>query len=226
MRRSSLKSRWLKIASSIFAILLVGPWIYIKLATPAASGVVVPPLPPDSYHDVYCEVRSYHSALIIKQPAGWRLGPEGAEDAEMVEYGWGNRSLYMESNYWPHALFAAVFLPGSSVVYLRARDSVGGPPDAVYHARLNAADFTRLVTLMEQAFARESSGARPPAFPTVEGYAGRFYPGREYYIFWQNCNDWAIRMLEESNNGGDPTGIIFAQQVRGGLDERWSELNQ
>ena len=209
------------VCASLVALLLSGPWAWIRLFTPPPAEVDLPAIDSETTSRIFVVVWSYHSSLVISQPAGWRLGPEGAEDAPFVEYGWGDRAFYMESNYWPHALFASAFLPTESVVYLRGLEAP--PPDLVpgvecYASEVTGEELRRLLSVLEQAMARPPGGPRPAAFPPVDGYAGRFYPGREYYIFWQNCNEWTVRVLKEAGLGGEPAVVLLSGQVGGGLE--------
>ena len=90
-----------------------------------------------------------------------------------------------------------------------------------YERSLTAAEIRRLAEVLEGEMPREGAG-RPAPFPATEEYAGRFYPGREFYIFWQNCNAWTLRTLRDAGLGGDPSLVVFAPQIGGGLDpEAW-----
>ena len=74
------------------------------------------------------------------------------------------------------------------------------------------------MTVIEREFARAGDGARPAAFPPAEWYAGTFYPGRRYYIFWSNCNTWTLRALADAKLGGTRFPVMFEGQVGGALD--------
>src|SRR5262249_46346506 len=153
---------------------------------------------------------------------GWSLGPEGDDSAPFVEYGWGDRSFYMESNFAPHALFASAFLPTASVVYVCGHkiapneEVVGGD---VYVLDCDAARFERLVRVLEAQMSRLADGSRPRAFPATPEYPGRFYPGREYYVIWWNCNTWTVRMLDEAGFDVSPAFVMATNQIGGRLRE-------
>ncbi|MFN2398666.1 MAG: hypothetical protein ABR543_08545 [Gemmatimonadaceae bacterium] len=110
------RARWIGVCLAVALIVL--PFVFIKVATPPAQKVTNADqarIEPEARYRVYVAGWGYHTSVIVEQPAGFRLGPPGEEDAPFVEFAWGNRSFYMESNYWPHSVFAAVFLPTSSV---------------------------------------------------------------------------------------------------------------
>ena len=87
----------------------------------------------------------YHTSIIVEQPRGWTLGPPGKERASFLEYSWGDKLFYMESDYRPHAVFATLVLPTPTVAYL---DGWADPPDfrgarAVYARTIDAATVLR-----------------------------------------------------------------------------------
>ena len=96
--------------------------IAYAVAIPEAIGApaALPNVPQGEYR-VYVVDWGYHTAIVAPQPAGWAIGPPGEERAGWLEYAWGDRRFYMESNYWPHSVFATLVLPTASVVYVDGR---------------------------------------------------------------------------------------------------------
>jgi hypothetical protein len=195
--------------------------LYILTFTPAPGPVALPPADPPAPLRVFVLAWGYHSSIFVEQPSGWRLGPPGREDAPFVEYGWGDRRYMMESNYTPLQIFASAMLPTSSVVYVCAHDRspdvevVGGE---VYVRDCDAAEIRRLVTVLEGQMApRTREGGRPPVFPETPEYPGRFYPGREDYVLWWNCNMWTARMLHEAGFEASHAFIVSPWQIRSRL---------
>ncbi len=158
----------------------------------------------------------YHSSIFVEQPPDGRFGPVGDEDARYVEYGWGDRRYYMESNFAPQVLFASATLPTASVVYVCGH---AGPPEdevvggEVFVRECDGAEVLRLLTVLEQQMVREPDGSRPPAFAATPEYPGRFYPGREPYVLWWNCNMWTVRMLSDAGFDAHPELVVSPWQI-------------
>ena len=74
-----------------------------------------------------------------------------------------------------------------------------------------------LVTQMERALPRTPSGERVAPFPPMPGRAGRFYPGRECYIFWSDCNAWTVKCLRAAGLAGSSVLVVAEEQVPGRL---------
>lgn len=198
------------------AVLVLGSSVSIGLETPPPGPVSLPAFDESASYRVYVLVWGYHSAIFVEQPAQWRLGPEGNEAAPIVEYGWGDRRFYMESNYAPASLLSSALLPTQSVVYVRGH---GRPPDEfvvggqIYVRECAGPELRRLTTILEAQMVRTSGGGRPRAYPPTPEYVGRFYPGREYYVIWTNCNEWTVRMLERAGLARASERVFFAQQA-------------
>jgi hypothetical protein len=208
-----------RIVLYVFVALLL-PWAYIQLFTPPRGLATIPPIGDSARAKVYVIGWNYHSSILVAQQPEWRLGPEGNEAAPYVEYGWGDRGFMMESNYWPHALVAALLLPTESVMYVRGLDELpkeGAPATFVYEREVDGRQLRLLLAALEEDFVRTAGGGRARAYAPVEGYGGRFYPGREYYIFWSNCNSWVLSRLRDAEIDVSPTGVLVEQQVPGRL---------
>src|SRR5918912_1413995 len=109
--RRGLRGRRALVAAALIALFAVPP-VYMAVATPPPGPVRLPATDDErARYRVYVGDWGYHTSIVVEQPRGWRLGPLGREDAPFVEYAWGDRRFYMESNFWPHAVFAAAFLP-------------------------------------------------------------------------------------------------------------------
>ncbi|MAG57945.1 MAG: hypothetical protein CMJ83_16800 [Planctomycetes bacterium] len=196
--------------------LLVLPWAWIELFDDPPGRVDLPDLPGTRPWPVWVVRRSHHTSIFVEQPSGFGLGQPKAPDAPYVEYAWGDRRFYMESNFWPHALFAAALLPSSSVCYVRSwsqSPAVLASSAEVYHRDLTLGEMRALLLTLEQAFDRTEYGERPEAFEPVDGYRGRFYPGRASYIFWSSCNAWTLNRLRDANLDISALGVILASQV-------------
>lgn len=212
----------------IVLILVIGPALYVALAgdeRPALARPLamppMPPMPPAGSYRVYLAVWGYHTSILFEQPPGGRMGPPGAEGAPLVEVGWGDRSYFMETDLRPHAVFATLFLPTPTVVYLEGHRA---PPRrrngvrALYVRGVDAAALHALLTEIERSIHHAPSGDRVPAFPPVRGYTGRFYPGYGSYLWTGNCNWWNVERLRGAGLAGRGTAVIYSTQVPGRLN--------
>jgi hypothetical protein len=161
----------------------------------------------------------YHTAIVDPQPAGWTLGPSGEERAPLVEYAWGDRRFYMESDLRPHAVFATLMLPTESVTYVdgRAIESAFAGARGVYARDVDATTLHRLLDELERSIVRRADGTRPAPFARQPEYAGRFYPGAGRYLWTRNCNWWTVQRLAAAGLAGRSTGVVFSAQVAGRL---------
>lgn len=217
------KRRLVQLAVTLAAALAVViglPALFMAVATPSPLDVPLPAVDPSVRLRVYVLAWGYHTSIFVEQAPGWRLGPEGDESARIVEYGWGDRSFYMESNFCPESLFAAAFVPTPTVVYVRGHDRppnefvVGG---VISVRECSTIEVLGLVRILEGQMDRSVDGLRPKAYPPVEGYGGRFYPGREYYVIWWNCNEWTARMLRDAGMASSSALVATPGQVTGRL---------
>ena len=188
--------------------------------TPEHRGPVMPlPAAPPGTYRVFVADWGYHTAIIVQQPRGWRLGPPGEEAAPFLEYAWGDRRFYFESNYWPHAVFATLFLPTESVLYLDGRPDppqLGGARVTVMRT-VDADTVRALLGELERSIRHEPDDSRVLPYPPAAGYAGRFYPAYGAYLWTRNCNWWTVNRLEAVGLAGHATGVVFTEQVPGRL---------
>jgi hypothetical protein len=198
------------------AALLVLPWIWMRCFTPEVGLVVLPEVAIPERTKVWVVLLDYHSSIVIEQPPGAGLGQPEAPQAPYVEYAWGDRRFYQDSNFWPQALVAAVLLPTESVTYVRSHfvgPNLEFQGHTVFAIECDAQVTRRLLFALEASMLRTSTGGRCPPNPKAEGYRGRFYPGRESYIFWSNCNRWTADRLADAGLGISPTGIVLVSQL-------------
>jgi hypothetical protein len=202
-------------------ILLVGPWLYVRFNTRERPQVLVADL--STTFDtarVYVLDWGHHTSIVVPRPPSLSIGPANAPGAPYVEYAWGNRSFYMESNYWPHRLFADFFLPTESVEYLEGWDHAPGARDgmrSLYSRTVSAAELQALIVSLERSIRRDSAGNRAAAFPVVSGYAGHFYPAAGYYLFWSDCNRWTVDRLHDAGLAESGAGVLLPGQIPGRL---------
>ena len=209
-------SKW-RIAAAVLAALGAGPWAYVRLWPDPAEPAAIPTADPSAAeYRVYVADWGYHTSIVVPQPTGFAFGPRNAIQAPFVEFAWGDRSFYMQSNYWPHRLFATLFLPTASVTYLSGWPSAPERTDgmtALWSRSVTLAELTRLYAVLEGSIRHTSGQQRQDAYPPANGYRGRFYPAHGYYLFWADCNRWTVDQLHRAGLAESGTGVILARQV-------------
>jgi hypothetical protein len=118
-------------AGALLVFLLVtvlwAPVTEVLRPSPRWTVVPVPLARADGVYHVYVSDLGYHTSITVEQPAGWHLGPPGAEDAPYLEWGWGDRGFYQFSDFSPRGVYSALFLPTPSVVYLSGERDAPDP---------------------------------------------------------------------------------------------------
>lgn len=201
-------------------VLLIGglwglPALYMVLFTPPRPPVNLPSIQQlqQPVYNLYVSNWGFHTAIILEQPQGWRLGPLNHPEARYVEYGWGDQHFFMESDRSLLTVLAAGIIPTDSVMYLRGSDQL---PNAqigpLYYRSVTRQQLYDLIQSLEQGFKRQQGNRKMP-FPEVPEFVGQFYPGREYYTIWSDCNAWTIRHLQDINVAHSAIPVVFAEQV-------------
>jgi hypothetical protein len=138
------------------------------------------------------------------------------ESAPYVEYAWGDKRFYMESNYRLDAVFATLFLPTESVAYVAswtADPARTARARALYVRDVDATELRELAEALEGAIRRAPTGQRLHPFAAVSGYSGRFYPAHGDYLWWYDCNRWTVERLAAAHLAHGGAGVIFSGQV-------------
>jgi len=191
------------------------PPLYAAL-TPEERGALTPlPLPPSGAYRVYVADWGYHAAIVVEQPRGWTLGPPGEERAPFLEYAWGDRRFYLESDYRPHAIFATMALPTATVLYLDGRPD---PPPlagarAAFVRTVDERALHALLRTLDRSIRRAPQRTRARLYARAAGYAGGFYPAHGAYLWTRNCNWWTVERLREAGLARRGRGVVFSGQV-------------
>jgi len=200
------------------------PLLLLGLALPLAPlplafhAMVLPlPQPPPGPYRVLVVDWGLHTAIVVQQPAGWRLGPPGAEEAPFLEVAWGDRRFYAEGQRRPDLVAATLFLPTESVLFLAPHPDPPRLPGArqVLARQVDAPTLHRLLSGLEGSLRRSAEGGRPqplPVHPPASG-GGRFFPARGSYLWHRNCNWWIVRRLEDAGLAGPALGVLLPLQV-------------
>ena len=209
------KKRWARLgkaAGVMFAAAIVvraierGGRLYLR--TP-------PPLP-ETRLRIYVAVFGFHSAILIEQPKGSRLGPPGNETARYVEYGFGDKEFFRDLNFWPTHLFAAGFIGTPGVIYLNGRDSLPNIWDVcrfLLWRDISLPQWELLVAALEAAIKRWPNGERTAPYEQHGHFPGRFYPCPARYVLWHDCNRWTVDILQKVGLADTGQGVVFAEQI-------------
>jgi hypothetical protein len=204
------------VLGAFLAFAIIFPILYAAFTPEHRPATEQLPAPPPGAYRVFVVDWGYHTAIVVEQPRGWRLGPPGEEAAAFLEYAWGDRRFYLDSDFRPHAVFATLFLPTESVLYLDGRpDSASATRGArVTMERTIDADTLRaLLTELDRSARRASDGSRMPPYPPAAGYSGRFYPAYGDYLWTRNCNWWTVARLGAVGLAGRAAGVVLTAQV-------------
>ena len=215
--------RWLWIPA-LYAALC---WLFIAAVTPAPGPVKLPPVPAGEYR-VWVLGYGYHTAIYIEQPRGWRLGPPGKEAAPFVEFGWGDRGWYYESDMSWLSGANAVLVPSRTVFYVAGYDkepAQAWPGLPLVERKFSGQELHALACTLEQCCLRTLQGERVEPLPTSPEYEGRFYESREFYIGWHSCNHWTIEQLRKSGQDVNELGVITQNQAFARL-ENWKTIRE
>lgn len=100
-----------RIVAALLVSMVTLPPMYVLLVPEQLPAM--PRLPPiaDRAYRMAVVDWGYHTAIVIEQPAEWRLGPPDMEGSPFLEYAWVDRRFYLDSDFRPHALIATLFLP-------------------------------------------------------------------------------------------------------------------
>lgn len=199
---------------AVIAFALLFPPLYNFVVPEHRADSIDLPFPQPGSYRMFVADWGYHTSIIVEQPRGWSLGPPGKEHAAFLEYSWGDRLFYMESDYQPQAVFATLVLPTSTVVYL---DGWTDPPEfrgarSVYARTIDAATTRALLIELERTF-RRAAGTRLEPYPAVAAYDGRFYPSYGRYFWIRDCNRWTVARLAAAGLAGSGFGVLFSGQV-------------
>jgi hypothetical protein len=206
-------------AIAVLVLVILFPFAYALLVPERRGAAIAVPEVPAGRYRIRVVDWGYHTAIVVPQPGGWMLGPAGEERAPLVEYAWGDRRYYMESNFRPDAVFATLMLPTASVTYVDGRENVSSFAGArgVYARDVDAATLHRLLDELERSIVRRTDGTRAAPFVPRAEYAGRFYPGAGRYLWTRNCNWWTVERLAAAGLASRSTGVVFSGQVAGRL---------
>lgn len=202
----------------LFGFALLFPPLYVAAGPDAPADAPALPTPdPRGTYTVYVTNWDYHTSVTIPQPPAWHLGPPGSETAPYLDYSWGDRAYFRDSEY--RSFYTLFALPSTSALHLVGRDRPPTPREAraVYRRVVDAHTLARLAAELEGAVVHTPTGERIAPAPAIPGYAGRFYDARGDYLWARDCNRWTVDRLRAAGLAGSGAGVVFAAQVPGRL---------
>ena len=202
------------------AFAVIFPIAHALLVAPPDPPPVQLAPPPAGQYTIHVTDWGYHTSITIPQVAGWRLGPAGREGAAYVEYAWGDRRFYRDSDFRPHSVFATLFLPTASVTYIAGRDRAptrAAGARSVHAREIDAATLHALVMELERTIRHDRDGARTTPGVAAPGYSGRFHDAHGSYLWTRNCNRWTVDRLAAVGLAERATFVVFSGQVAGRL---------
>ena len=134
-----------------------------------------------------------HTGIAVRHadiPAALLPEKRDFPDADLLEFGWGDRDFYMAESAGPWLAFKAAFLPTPSAVHVAG---IRGVLDAhfaqseIVEIRLSRAALERVLHYVHDTFQREGGASEP---------LGRgFYAGRDTFHLLRTCNVWTAGAL-------------------------------
>jgi hypothetical protein len=206
------------VLAGAFVVSLGFPILYAAVVAEQRPALDRLPAPPEGTYEVFVVDWGYHTAVVVEQPPGWRLGPPGAESAPFLEYAWGDRAFYRDSDHRLRSVAATLVVPTASVLYLRGHPA---PPrfagaDGVWARAVRGSTLRDVVHDLERTIRRTPEGARM-APERAPGFAGAFYPAHGSYLWTRGCNWWTVARLAGADLAEAPAGVVFTPQVPGRL---------
>jgi len=172
--------------------------------------------------NVYVVSHGWHAGLVIhRDDIPKDKWPEKRDffDAEYLEIGFGDRDYYMEHDPGPFTAIKAALWPTPSVLHVvgfRGPVQAYFPMSDIRTLPVSRSGLDRLVAFIDASHDRRD---QKPLTSIGHGLYGnsRYYPGRESFHLFNNCNIWTARALRAA--GYDVRGTITV----GGLLQQLEE---
>lgn len=216
--------RWLRIGAAYFLLC----WLWMQFFDVAQGPVKLPFDVPAGEYTVYVADYGYHTSIIVPQLPAWGLGHSAQRDAPWVEYGWGDRGFYYESDMSPWWCVRAALTPTRTVGYVSGHRH---PPEQalanleLYRKQVDAATLKRLIARLEGSMLATTMGRRRIELPDRGDYRGRFSYAHGSYIFWRSCNRWTCDVLSDAGLDVNPLFVVTAGQATGRL-QGWQRIER
>jgi uncharacterized protein (TIGR02117 family) len=177
-----------------------------------------PPGPDEPVRIVFLVQRGWHTGIAVPKAAiGPSLWPEQADftDGDYLEVGWGDGDFYPAEAPGVSMALAAAFWSRHSVLNVeRIPGTVPKryPCSRVLELRVPPERFERLIRFIHDYFDRAGANRAAPLAGRQQGQS-RFYPARDGFHLFNNCNTWVLRALRAAGYSVTPTLAVTSDDV-------------
>jgi len=152
-----------------------------------------------------------------------KIGIDAVDDYKYLSFGWGDKDFYMTissiSDFNFYTVFKAVFLPTSSVMYVRGYQSLPKNIE-VKCIYTNKANYLRLSNFIEASFKLDRNNRKIRIGNGYTSTAG-FYAAKGNYSILRTCNAWtgdALRKADINTPLWDSLSFAIMLHLRSGCE--------
>ena len=184
---------------------LLSPVLLVTLTTYITVGDV----DPNPEIEIFMTTNSIHADLVLpvkNELFDWttflpksEFGA-GAQKAEWIELGWGDRRFYLEMPTWEHFTWGlaadALLTPDPALMHVSYLPFHPTDYDSVFRLKISKNNYLKLVLAMKQSFALKNGR---PDLLVGKSYddTDNFYEGTGQYSLARTCNAWTADMLRD-----------------------------
>ncbi|AFY54706.1 Protein of unknown function (DUF2459) [Rivularia sp. PCC 7116] len=163
---------------------------------------------------------NWHNYLSID-----KIGVDAVNDYKYLSFGWGDKDFYMTissiSDFNFHTIFKAVFLPTSSVMYVKGYQSLPQNIE-VKCIYTDKANYLQLTKFIEASFKLDRNDRK---IRIGDGYtsAAGFYAAKDKYSILRTCNTWTgdgLRKAEINTPLWDSLSFAIMFHLRSGCEQK------
>jgi uncharacterized protein (TIGR02117 family) len=161
---------------------------------------------------------SWHAGIVLRK-ADIPIDslPELADfpDAEFVEFSWGDKDYFPDSDAGVFTAIKAAFWSSGSVLHVVG---FSGNPKSFFRSgelvalRLTPNAHARLLDYISHTFSRPSSRDRTEASAGLFSYS-RFYPATHKFSLLKTCNTWVAEALKSAGLPVSPGHVMTANSL-------------
>ena len=163
---------------------------------------------------------NWHNYLAID-----KIGTDTVDDYKYLSFGWGDKDFYMTissiSDFNFYTIFKAVFLPTSSVMYVKGYQSIPKNIE-VKCIYIDKANYLRLNKFIEASFQLDKNNRKIRIGNGYTPSAG-FYAAKGNYSILRTCNTWtgdALRKADINTPLWDSLSFAIMLHLRSGCEQK------